>query len=91
MLLSRDRILYVVNSGSQCITTYDLTKPELWEYAREFMKKDSTNLNSARTPSANMMGSGPHAGAQTSGRDTSGAINLNRDVVQSIPNSFART
>ena len=50
MLLSRDRILYVVNSGSQCITTYDLTKPELWEYAREFMKKDSTNLNSARTP-----------------------------------------
>jgi DNA-binding beta-propeller fold protein YncE len=91
MLVSRDRVLYVVNSGAQCITTYDLKKPELWEYAQEFMRKDSANLFAARTPSPNMSGRGQTMGGGRSDKDTAAWTNLNRDPVQSLPASFAHT
>ena len=91
MLLSRDRLLYVVNSGAQCITTYDLKKPELWEYAKEFIRKDSANLFSPRTPASNMLGRGQTSGGGRPDRDSAAWTNLNRDPVQSIPASFAHT
>lgn len=91
MLVSRDRLLYVVNSGSQCITTYDLKSPEFWSYAREFMKRDSSNLYAPRTPSSNMMGrEQPNVGHKAAG-DTAAWTNLNRDPVQSLPLTFAHT
>lgn len=91
MLVSRDRVLYVVSSGAQCITTYDLKNPELWEYAREFMRKDSANLSAARTPLPDMLGRGRSTGGGRSGKDTAAWTNLNRDPVQSLPASFAHT
>ena len=91
MLLSDDRILYVVNSGAQCITTYDLNSPELWTYAKEFIAKDSANLFSSRTQSQNMIGRSQATDHRTSSQDTAAWTNLNRDPVQSLPSSFANT
>lgn len=90
MLLSHDGILTVVNSGSQCITTYDLKSPAFWDYARDFIRKDSTNLYAPRNPSANMMGREQPARKGTPG-DTAAWTNLNRDPVQSLPEAFAHT
>jgi hypothetical protein len=87
MLISCDHLLYVVNSGSQCLTTYDLKSPEFWNYAREFMERDSVNLYAPRTPSANMTGKGQ----ASAGKDSSAWTNLNRDPVQSLPAAFAHT
>ncbi len=89
MLVSRDRMLYVVNSGSQCITTYDLKSPEFWDYARSFMNRDSANLYAPRTPSANMMGRGQSQSPAQ--RDTTAWTTLHRDQIQLLPASFART
>ncbi len=87
MLVDRDRQLCVVNSGSQCITTYDLKSPAFWQYAKDFMRKDSANLYAPRNPSPNMMGN-----RQTeAGNDTAAWTLLNRDPVQSLPAAFART
>ncbi len=87
MLVSRDGILYVVNSGAQCITTYDLRSPAFWSSAARFMIQDSANLYAQRTPSAMM---GQHDGA-TESPDTAAWTTLNRDPVQALPPSFART
>ncbi len=87
MLVNRDRMLYVVNSGSQCITTYDLKSPEFWQYARAFAGRDSANLYAQRSPSPNMMGIERPAAA----KDTAAWTNLNRDPVQSLPATFAHT
>ncbi|HEY6952782.1 MAG TPA: hypothetical protein VI758_10265 [Bacteroidota bacterium] len=91
MLVSRDHVLYVVNSGSQCISTYDLKSREFWEYAREFMKRDSANLYAPRTPSANMLGQNMASSGKRSSADSSAWTNLNRDPVQSLPAAFAHT
>ena len=91
MLISRDHILYVVNSGSQCISTFDLKSPEFWSYARDFMRRDSANLYSQRSPSANMMGQGQQNSAKSSHPDTASWIALNHDPVQSLPAVFAQT
>jgi len=88
MLISRNRLLYVVNSGSQCITTYDLKSLQFWNYARDFMKKDSLHLYTTMAPSASMMGQG-HAKGES--KDTAAWTDLNRDPVQSLPASFAHT
>jgi YVTN family beta-propeller protein len=89
MLVSRDDILYVVNSGSQCISTYNLNSPEFWDYARDFMRKDSLNLYTPRTPSANITGQGQTKSSKAISSDTAAWTNLNRDPVQSLPPSFA--
>jgi 3-carboxy-cis,cis-muconate lactonizing enzyme. len=91
MLISRDRVLYVVNSGSQCISTYDLKSPEFWNYARNFMNQDSANLYASRTPSANMMGQGQANSSKGGSGDTAAWTTLNRDPVQSLPATFAHT
>lgn len=91
MLISHDQILYVVNSGSQCITTYNLNSPEFWNYARDFMRKDSLNLYAPRNPSANMTGQGQTTMRNAISRDTAAWMDLNRDPVQSLPPSFAHT
>lgn len=91
MLVSHDRLLYVVNSGSQCMTTYDLKSPEFWKYAREFMNRDSVNLYAPRTPSPNMMGREQSNTGKGASGDTAAWTNLNRDPVQSLPTSFAHT
>jgi DNA-binding beta-propeller fold protein YncE len=91
MLVSRDHILYVVNSGSQCISTYNLTSPEFWNYARDFMRRDSLNLYAPRTPSTNMTGQGQTNTRNGTSRDTAAWTDLNRDPVQSLPSAFAHT
>lgn len=91
MLVSRDRLLYVVNSGSQCVTTYNLKSLEFWKYAEKFMEQDSVNLYAPRTPSANMMGREPSNTVKGRIGDTTAWTNLNRDPVQSLPVSFAHT
>ncbi len=91
MVLSADKILLVVNSGSQCVSSYDFNNPELWAYARESIKKDSANLfGTEKNPSPNMVGNSHGAGSSTD-KDTLAWTNLNRDPVQSLPSSFART
>lgn len=91
MLVSRDHLLYVVNSGSQCVTTYDLKSPGFWKYADEFMKRDSVHLYAPKTPSPNMLGRDQANAAKGSSSDTAAWTNLNRDPVQSLPVVFART
>ncbi len=91
MLVLRDRLLYVVNSGSQCITTYDLKSPDFWKYAEEFMKRDSSNLYAARIPSTNMMGREQSNASKRGIGDTAAWTNLNRDPVQLLPAAFAHT
>ncbi|HTY09717.1 MAG TPA: hypothetical protein VMF88_01480 [Bacteroidota bacterium] len=91
MIVSRDRLLYVVNSGAQSITTYDLKNPEFWEYARQFIKKDSSNLSAFRSPSPSMMGQGHEGNGQGAMKDSSAWITLNRAPAQLLPASFART
>ena len=91
MLVSHDGILYVVNSGSQCITTFDLKNPEFWDYARNFMKKDSANLYAPKSPPANMMGQEQPGQGRKKVPETAAWTNLNRDPVQSLPTAFAHT
>ena len=91
MLLSHNGLLYVVNSGSQCITTYDLKSPEFWKYAQEFMSRDSSNLYAQRSPPPNMMGNHKAVEQQESNSDLSAWTNLNLDPVQSLPLAFAHT
>jgi DNA-binding beta-propeller fold protein YncE len=91
MVISRDHVLYVVNSGSQCITTYDLKNPEFWKYARDFVKQDSANLYASRSPSANMMGLAQTSNSRGVIGDTAAWKIFNRDPVQAIPASFAHT
>jgi DNA-binding beta-propeller fold protein YncE len=38
------RTLFVVNSGGQCLSAYDVGAPELWRQAREFMTRDSARV-----------------------------------------------
>ena len=90
MLLSRDHMLYVVNSGAQSMTTYDLKQPEFWNYAHEFIKKDSTHLSTRNNPPAAMMGAGHDADGGAK-KDSAAGTNLNRDPVQSLPALFAHT
>lgn len=83
MLLSQDgRTLYVVNSGAQCVSTYNIANPELWSAAASFMKKDTTRV---RTESATMMGSQHGAGPSM----PSGTY-LHEDPVQRLPGSVVR-
>jgi DNA-binding beta-propeller fold protein YncE len=89
LLVSSNGILYVVNSGAQCITTYDLKDPEFWKYAREFMQKDSLTLNVPRNSSANMMGHAHPGGNEL--KDTSAWVTLNKNPMQSLPATFSRT
>ncbi|GEM_PF-5416178 len=97
MLLSADqRTLYVVNSGSQCMTMYHLDEPELWRYAAAFMQKDSANLFTARRPTGNsMFGSADGPKPDTVRSDvpahaqSAEPVILNRDPVQSLPVSVA--
>lgn len=91
MLVSRERLLYVVNSGAQCITTYDLKSPEFWNYAQEFMKRDSANLYLRRSPPTNMMGREQPIAGKGGTRDSAAWTNLNRDPVQYLPSTFAHT
>ena len=91
MLVSSNDLLYVVNSGSQCITTYNLRSPEFWTYAKEFIKRDSANLYAQRAPSANMMGREQARGGKATARDSAAWTNLNRDPVQALPVAFAHT
>ncbi|MCC6651635.1 MAG: hypothetical protein IT348_10850 [Candidatus Eisenbacteria bacterium] len=45
MLATADaRTLFVVNSGGQCLSAYDVGAPELWRQAREFMTRDSARV-----------------------------------------------
>lgn len=49
MLLGSDgRTLYVVNSGGQCISTYDLGSSALWHTAHAFMVRDTGRTVRAR-------------------------------------------
>ncbi len=91
MLISHEHVLYVVNSGSQCISTYDLKNPEFWEYARTFVKQDSANLYASRSPASNMMGMGQTSNSSTARSDSVAWKILNRDPVQALPASFAHT
>ena len=90
MLLTRDHLLYVVNSGAQSVTTYDLKNPEFWIYAHEFIKKDSARSSSPKSPQATMFGAGHASGGGTM-KDSAAWTNLNRDPVQSLPTTFAHT
>ena len=50
MLLSPDgRTLFVVASGSQCMSLYDLSAPALWREAARFMRRDSVRSSIADT------------------------------------------
>jgi DNA-binding beta-propeller fold protein YncE len=82
------RTLYVVSSGSQNISAYALGTEALWEEARGFMEKDSTN---PAPPTG-----GPATMVRTSGRPvpgkgvgSSGGMALNPDPVQALPAAVA--
>ena len=89
MLLDPDsRTLFVVSSGSQNISTYALGTEALWEEARKFMEKDSTNPAPAT--------GGPATMARASGQPvpergtgSSGGTALNPDPVQTLPAAVA--
>lgn len=50
VLLGADgRTLYVVNTGGQCIGTYDLGAASLWRAARAFMTRDTARASGGRT------------------------------------------
>lgn len=80
MLLGRNgNVLYVVNSGAQCISSYNITDQEMWQVAAAFMKSDSSGR---RSGSPAMMG--PRHGAA---RDTASETYLRDDPVQHLPAS----
>jgi DNA-binding beta-propeller fold protein YncE len=62
MLLGSDgRTLYVVNSGGQCISTYDLGSGALWRAARAFMVRDtarSARSSRVRVPGVSALPAG---------------------------------
>jgi hypothetical protein len=91
MLVSRDHLLYVVNSGAQCITTYDLKNPEFWDYARQFIKKDSSSFSASHSLSPAMMGQGHPGDGQGTMKDSSVWVTLNKAPAQLLPAIFART
>lgn len=83
MLLSRDgSFLFVINSGAQCISSYNIANPEMWSAAAAFMKNDSA---AARTVSATTMG--PQHGVAPPA--VSGTY-LHEDPVQRLPGSVVR-
>jgi len=72
MLLSPDgRTLDVVNSGSQCMTSYHLDSPELWRRAHEFLREGSPRDTLLGAPGPAMDGA-MHCAAP--GGSTDGAL-----------------
>lgn len=85
MLLSPDgRSLFVINSGSQCISTYSIDNPDLWSQAAAFMHNDTTGR---REKGGGPMQMGLRHGDEA---DSSGGTYLNKDPVQALPASIVR-
>ena len=91
MLVSPDgRTLFVVASGSQCVSTYDLSAAELWRQAAAFMRGDSTeggvrdslSLTHPRVPMPGRRG-------EQAGPGRVGSV-LNPDPVQALSPAIVR-
>ena len=85
MLLSPDgKTLFVVNSGSQCVSSYSIDNPDLWTQAAAFTQKDSAGRAGARGPSMQM--DSRHGEMENSVAGTY----LNKDPVQALPGSVVQ-
>lgn len=84
MLLSADgSFLFVINSGSQCISGYNVANPETWKAAAAFMKTDSSARRQGISPP--MMG--PHHGVA---QDSIPETYLHDDPIQHLPGSVVQ-